>query len=112
MELLGDDVLENSDDTLIGCWTTDDEDLAQNHTYFLIDDAGSRFVVKGTCIYTSSNASLNFEEKQEYNVTVRSTDDGVPPLSLVKTFLITVLDVNEPPSVISVSSLKVRRRIC
>ena len=59
-------------------------------------------------MFTSSRANLNFEVRNEYNVTVRSTDDGSPPLFLDESFLITVHDVNEPPSHILVSNLTVR----
>ena len=100
-------VNENLDDYLVGCFSTVDEDLTHNHTHTLSDDARGRFVVKGHCLYTSLNASLNYEKQTEINVTVRSTDDGVPPLFREETYLITVLDVNENPSNIAVSNLKV-----
>ena len=98
---------ENLNDQMIGKFTTDDQDTSHSHTYRLIDDAGNRFVLKTDVLYTTSNANLNFESQSEFNVTVRSTDDGVPPLFREETFLITVLDVNEKPTSISLSNSNV-----
>jgi hypothetical protein len=98
---------ENSDDTLIGCFNTVDEDATQNHTYTLSDDGQGKFVVKGNCLFTALDAGLNYEKQTEINVTVRSTDDGSPPLFREETYLITVNDVNEQPSNITVSNLEV-----
>jgi hypothetical protein len=100
-------VNENLNDYLVGCFSTFDEDLTHNHTYTLPDDGQGRFAVKGRCLYTSLNASLSYEKQTEFNVTVRSTDDGVPPLFREERYLISVLDVNENPSAIALSNLKV-----
>lgn len=102
---------ENKNDTLIGCFSTEDEDPSHNHTYTLSDDGRGRFVIKERCLYTSMTAGLDYEKQNEINVTVRSTDDGVPPLFREETYLITVRDVNEYPSTITVANLKVGHRV-
>ena len=38
---------------------------------------------------------LDFESKQLYNLTVKATDEGSPPLTSFATVLVEVLDVNE-----------------
>jgi hypothetical protein len=49
-----------------------------------------------------TNASFDFETKSSYSIRVRSTDQG--GLTYEKTFTITVTNVNEGPTDISVSS--------
>ncbi len=98
---------ENLDDFLIGCFSTDDEDPTHNHTYTLQDDFPGRFVVFDSCLYTSATADFNYEMLNEINVTVRSADDGKPSLYREELFTITILDVNEHPSIMTTSHLKV-----
>ena len=107
IELTVDEVYENLNDQLIGDFVTEDQDPTHTHTCTLVDDANGLFVVKNCQLYTAPNAGLNFEAKSECNVTVRSTDDGVPPLYREETFLVTVLDVNENPTLVIVSNLNV-----
>ena len=49
----------------------------------------------------NGNISLN---GGKLSVTVRSTDDGVPPMWLEKVFSITILDVNDPPEQVALSN--------
>ena len=49
----------------------------------------------------NGNISLN---GGKLYMTVRSTDDGIPPMWLEKTFPITVLDVNDPPEQVELSN--------
>ena len=50
------------------------------------------------------NANLDYEEASLMLVQVRCSNSGSPPLSLVKVLSITVDDVNEAPTGISLSS--------
>ena len=47
--------------------------------------------------------ALNYESASSITVTIRSTDSGSPQLSIVKDFVVTVLDVNEAPSALSIT---------
>ncbi|MGW5237401.1 Ig-like domain-containing protein [Monashia sp. NPDC004114] len=49
-------------------------------------------------------ASFNFEAKNSYTICVRVSDPGSPNLSFDKQFTITVTNVNEPPTDISLSN--------
>lgn len=43
--------------------------------------------------------SLDYEEEKDINVKVKVTDNGIQPLTFVKTIAILVTDVNDPPEV-------------
>lgn len=51
---------------------------------------------------------IDFEQHQSLTVRVKSVDSGTPPLSINRTFTVTVKDVNEPPSKLTLSSSTVR----
>ncbi|XP_041442043.1 protocadherin gamma-B5 isoform X19 [Xenopus laevis] len=46
-----------------------------------------------------TTSSLDREEMQEYNITIKATDRGSPPLSTIKTIRLLILDVNDNPPV-------------
>lgn len=50
----------------------------------------------------NGNVSLNVDGSLE--VTIRTTDDGVPPMWLEKTFPITIQNVNDPPERVNLSN--------
>ena len=75
--------------------------------YTLVVNPGNRFVVVNNTLYTSSAADLNYEAQQSWNIRVKSTDDGTPPLSVEENFTVTVLDVNEAPNYIGITGEKV-----
>ena len=83
-------IRENSDNSLIGVLATSDEDTTQSHTYRLIDNGRWNFRLVGNKLYTSSRGNLDYEKKSSYTIVVRATDNGVPLLSLDKTFNIQV----------------------
>ena len=90
-------VNENANGALVGQLVTSDQDVAQSHTYKLLDDAAGRFVIQNDKIYVSSSAYLDYEVQKNFTVKVQSNDSGTPSLGLVQDFLIIVLDVNEAP---------------
>ena len=55
----------------------------------------------------TSAATLDYEETSEYKVKVMVTDTGTPPLSFEKDVVISVTDVNEPPTDVKLSINKV-----
>jgi hypothetical protein len=107
IELRGREVNENMNDAEIGQFTTEDQDPSHGHSYTLIDDADGAVVVKGDKLYTSPAANLDYESSQEFNITVRSTDSGTPPLFIEKSYLIRILDQNEAPTRVIISKSEV-----
>jgi hypothetical protein len=95
-------VSENSATQVVGTLDTSDPDSG-THTYSIDNSFGDHasFSVSGT---TLSIAATNFETKQLYAVRITSTDSGTPSLTFSKDFLISVSNVNEPPTAISLSS--------
>ncbi|MDQ3704975.1 MAG: cadherin repeat domain-containing protein [Chloroflexota bacterium] len=93
--------------TTVGNLSTTDPDAGNTHTYALVAGAGdtdnASFQVAGSTLKTA--ASFNFEAKSSYSVRVRSTDAG--GLNTEKAFTISVTNVNEAPTDISLSSQSV-----
>ena len=96
-------VNENSNGNYVGTLVTSDQDVNQTHTYKLLDSAGGKFVILAIWLYVSPSANLNYEAQSQFTVRIQSEDNGSPPLSLVKNFTITVIDVNEAPVNITIS---------
>lgn len=96
-------VNENMNGALVGQLVTSDQDVAQSHTYKLLDDAAGRFVILNDKLYVSSSANLDYEVQKSFTVKVQSNDSGTPSLGLVQDFQITVLDVNEAPANITLA---------
>jgi gliding motility-associated-like protein len=90
--------------TFISRLFTQDEDLSDIHTYSLVPGIGSNdnsnFVIVGDSLL--SNTSFNFEAKNLFSIRIRSTDIG--GLFLEKQFNVNILDVNDAPSDIVLSS--------
>jgi len=80
--------------TVIGTLSTTDEDAGDNHTYSLVT-GGSDFNISGNELRTSR--IFDFETEPSFDITIRTTDDGIPSLYFDKLFTIYVLDINEPP---------------
>ena len=45
-----------------------------------------------------ANGTLDYEEFTEYNITINATDNGSPQKSVTKTVVVSVSDVNHPPT--------------
>jgi hypothetical protein len=93
--------------TVVGALTATDPDAGATFTFSLAcavagaDD--SSFNILGTSLRTS--AAFNFETKSTYNICVRVTDQGA--LTYDKNFAISVNNLNEAPTNISLSSIMV-----
>ena len=72
-------------------------------TYTLVpgNNDNNQFVIEGNEL--RSNASFDFETKSAYTVRVRATSDGF----IGKTFTINIINIAEPPTDISLSSMTV-----
>src|ERR671925_1250327 len=95
----------------VGTLTTTDPDAGDTHTYTLENTGcgggpfpdNSSFQIGGVSNdKLQSAASFDFETKSSYTVCVRSTDSG--GLSFDKQFTISVTNVNEPPTDITLSN--------
>ncbi|MFN5529702.1 MAG: choice-of-anchor M domain-containing protein [Planctomycetaceae bacterium] len=88
----------------VGTFTTSDPDASDSFTYSLVagtgDTGNAAFEIVDNQLRTTD--SFNFEAQSSYSIRVRSTDSG--SLSTDKVFTITVSDVNEAPTEISLSS--------
>jgi VCBS repeat-containing protein len=98
-------VAENQpSDTVVGAFSTADPDSGNTFTYALVSGAGdtdnASFNINGSNLRTS--ASFDYETQNSYSIRVRSTDQA--GLWFEKQFTITVTDVNEAPTNISLSS--------
>lgn len=93
--------------TVVGALSTIDPDAGGTFRYTIAPDAtldGTRlFEVVGNQLRTK--AAFNFEAKKSYSVRVRSTDQG--GLFTGKVFTITVRDVNEAPTLLTLSAATV-----
>ena len=54
-----------------------------------------------------STANLDFETKNEYMVTVMVEDSGTPHQNLTKSITIKITNVNEPPTMLSLTNTEV-----
>jgi hypothetical protein len=91
--------------TSVGTFSTTDPDAGDTFTYTLVSGTGSTdnasFTIDGSTLKTA--ASFDFETKSSYSIRVRTTDQG--GLSYEKQFTITVLDVNEAATQITLSNV-------
>ncbi len=90
--------------TTVGTFSTADPGIGDTFTYSLVSGTGSAdnssFSISGNALQTS--AVLDYEVQSSYSIRVRSTDQN--GLSVEKVFIITLLDVNEAPTDISLSN--------
>ncbi len=88
--------------TTVGTLSAGDPDPGDTHSFALVpgqgsDDNGS-FQIVGSALRT--NAVFNYDAKSTYSVRVRATDFGTPAGQIVRSFTITVTDVNDPPAAV------------
>jgi len=96
INLVGTSVAEGSPaGTVVGTLSVTSSPIVPGYTYTLADDAGARFQIVGRELQVRNAALLNHEAAGTHSVTVRATNTA--GTSAVRTFTITVLDVNEAP---------------
>ena len=89
------------DGTTVATLTTTDVDIADSFTYSFDSGADdSSFSISGDKL--SIKSSPNFEPKSTYNIKLKATDSG--GLTTTKSFTITINDINEAPTDISLSN--------
>ncbi len=90
--------------TAVGMLTTTDANMSDTHTYTLVDgdgdDDNASFAIDDDQLITAT--ALDFETKSSYTVRVRTTDPG--GLQTEQSFAITVTNVNEGPTLVTLSN--------
>jgi Bacterial Ig-like domain len=96
-------ILENSaNNTQVGVLSSIDPDGVDNYVYTLVDNAGGRFKLVGDKIQVANGSLLDFETNTQHQIQVRATDGEGD--SYLQNIAIAVLNVNETPTNISLSS--------
>lgn len=97
--------------SVVGVLTTTSSNTANTFTYALVSGAGSTdnalFNINGSDLRIS--ASPDFETQNNYSVRIRSTEQG--GLFFEKSFMITINDINESPTDISLSSSTINENV-
>jgi hypothetical protein len=97
--------------TTIGTFSTSDVDSGDTFTYSLVAGTGdtdnASFNISGANLRNTS--VFNYEAKSSYSIRVRTTDAG--GLYHEATFTITVTNVNEAPTDISISSASISENV-
>ncbi|MDD2782018.1 LamG-like jellyroll fold domain-containing protein, partial [Sulfuricurvum sp.] len=86
--------------TTVGNLSTTDPDTGNTFTYSIVGGDSTSFSISGAQLKTA--ASFDFETKNTYSVTIRSTDQG--GLTFDKIFTVSVTDVNEAPTITAPNS--------
>lgn len=94
-------VSENQPGTLVDDMTTTDEDSSQSHVYALLGNNSAMFNIYNTYLFLSRGIGFDYEQQTVHKVMLNSTDSGQPPLSVIDTLELRVIDVNEAPTDIS-----------
>jgi hypothetical protein len=105
LSLSNNSVAENSPlNTLIGDFTTTDPDTGNTFTYSLVTGTGdtdnSLFTIDGNQLKV--NGLLDYETQNNYSIRVKTTDQG--GLSYEKQLTVSVSDVNESPTDVTLSN--------
>ena len=98
--------------TEIALLSVEDQDInPTNYTYALVSGAGSDDNASFTIYENSvrSNGQFDFEEQSTYTIRLRATDSQ--NLLREETFVLTVEDVNDPPTGLSVDEVFVNERL-
>lgn len=106
--LSGDSIYEQSPlNTLIGTFTTTDEDVVDTYSYSLVNGAGDTdnaiFAISANQLV--SNSTFTFSN-QTFSVRIRTTDAG--GLFFEKAFTIRVLNINDTPLDIVIDTLTIK----
>lgn len=95
---------ENSaNSTPVGTVTASDPDNGQTRTFAIIsgNSSGAFAINPATGLITVADGSqLNYELTPAFSLTIRATDNGLPPLSANGTITISLTNVNEAPAVV------------
>ncbi len=105
-------VTENQQSAVVGELVTTDDDRHEKFTYSLVSDGGGPFDVVGKEVRLKSGTSVDYEKNKQFSIRIKVTDGGSPAMSLTKTFIVKVIDVNEAPTNVYLSKYEVRLSKC
>lgn len=95
--------------SLVGTFSTTDQDATQNFTYSLVSGVGSTnnnfFAISGNTLLTQISTDYETLIPPTYSVRVRSTDQG--GLFTEQDYVITILDANDPATDIVLSNAQI-----
>ena len=95
--------------TVIGTLTTDDEDQGDSHTYTLQGASSVCFAIADSSLAVGDVSCFDHELNPALSVQIIARD---PHGAMIQqTFLVVVMDVNEPPTLISLSSSSVKEHV-
>eukprot|EP00794_Sanderia_malayensis_P003136 gene3136-3604_t len=97
-------VNENENSVVVAILESEDEDVSQTHSYRIKNNPDSNFIISGSRLYTSPHSSLDYEKQRRYSILIETVDNGNPPMKFEKNLTVQVMDVNEAPTAISLSS--------
>ncbi|HRX78000.1 MAG TPA: cadherin domain-containing protein, partial [Pirellulaceae bacterium] len=92
---------ENVAGGLVGSLLVVDPDVGDSHSFVVSD---SRFEVKDGQLKLKAGVVLDHEAAETISLSVTATDSGSPALSRTQSFVVTVLDVNEAPTSVIVTT--------
>ena len=95
-------VAENAAGAAVGDLTVTDPDVGDTHTFTVTDP---RFEVVGATLKLKTGVALDFEAEPTVALSVTATDAG--GLSITRPFTITVVDVNEAPTSLTLGNATV-----
>jgi murein DD-endopeptidase MepM/ murein hydrolase activator NlpD len=97
--------------TMIGAFSTTDQDSGDTHSYSLVSGTGSTdnsmYSISGNTL--KAKTSVDYEAKTTHSIRVRVTDSG--GLWFEQTFNIKIIDINEAPSNILLSKARVSEKL-
>ncbi|XP_062500738.1 protocadherin beta-14-like [Corticium candelabrum] len=100
-------VTENQQSAVVGELVTTDDDRHEKFTYSLVSDGGGPFDVVGKEVRLKSGTSVDYEKNKQFSIRIKVTDGGSPAMSLTKTFIVKVIDVNEAPTNVYLSKYEI-----
>ena len=99
-------VLENSQlNTVIGFISVIDPDILANQSHSCSLETSPKFIIFNSTLLT--NAPLDYEKSSLETINIICIDSGHPPKSLQMSFPIAIIDVNEPPTDLSITNKNV-----
>ena len=96
-------VKEHQAGTMIEDVTTIDEDIGQQYFYTVLGNNSAMYNMFMSWLFLNRGVEFDYEKQASHTVTLKSTDNGTPPLSVTKIIELRVEDVNEAPTDIILS---------
>ncbi len=112
MLLSNNTINENSSlNSYIGKLSTIDNDTEDLHSYqFAIgNNDNDLFTIKEDSIF--SNSMYNYEDVSIFTISVETIDNGYPPKSLTKSYLVEIININDAPTDLSINQTEIHENM-